>query len=58
LEATGNTYVSYSNFKVGAAILVEDGTISIILAKNNKNFIVKTLDDVLPGAFTKIDLNK
>ncbi|MBL4935164.1 cytidine deaminase [Clostridium sp. YIM B02515] len=122
LEAREKAYVPYSNFKVGAAILVEDGTIysgcnienasfgatncaertaifkavsegyesikaiaivgdtstytypcgicrqvisefadgtiPVILAKNNEDFIVKTLDDVLPGAFTKKDLNK
>lgn len=30
--------------------------IKIILAKNEREYIVKTLDEILPGAFTKKDL--
>ncbi|MHC6178865.1 cytidine deaminase [Clostridium sp. JNZ X4-2] len=30
----------------------------IILAKNENEYIVKTLDEILPGAFTKKDLKK
>lgn len=30
----------------------------IILAKNNKDYIVKTMEEILPGAFSKIDLLK
>ena len=32
--------------------------IKVILAKNEKDYIVKDLSEVLPGAFTKEDLNK
>ncbi|MCR3761787.1 cytidine deaminase [Clostridium felsineum] len=32
--------------------------IKIILGKNNGEYIVKTLDEILPGAFTKEDLQK
>jgi cytidine deaminase len=35
-----------------------EGNIPIILAKDEENFIVKTLEEVFPGAFTKKDLNK
>jgi cytidine deaminase len=35
-----------------------EGNIPVILIKNEKDYIVKTLDEVLPGAFTKKDLNK
>lgn len=31
---------------------------SIILAKNENDYIVKTLDEILPGAFSKYNLNK
>lgn len=117
-----NAYVPYSNFKVGAAVLTEDGTVytgcnienasygatncaertaifkavseghkeikaiaivgvendytypcgicrqviaefasedvAIILGKSEDEFVVKTLEDILPGAFTKKDLEK
>lgn len=117
-----NAYVPYSKFKVGAAVLTEDGKIytgcnienasygatncaertaifkaiseghktikaiaivgvendytypcgicrqviaefasediAIILGKNENEFIVKTLEEILPGAFTKKDLEK
>jgi cytidine deaminase len=122
LEAREKAYVPYSNFKVGAAVLTEDGTvyggcnienasfgatncaertaiykavsdghksikaiavvgdtsthtypcgicrqviaefadssIPVILIKNRQEYIVKTLQDILPGAFTKKDLDK
>lgn len=122
LEGRKNAYVPYSKFKVGAAVLTEDGKvytgcnienasygatncaertaifkavsegyriikaiaivgieneytypcgicrqviaefgsedIEIILGKNENEYIVKTLDEILPGAFTKRDLIK
>ncbi len=122
LEARKNAYAPYSNFKVGAAVLTDDGKIftgcnienasygasncaertaifkaisegyktiktiaivgvqndytypcgicrqviaefstantKIILGKNDTEFLVKTLDEILPGAFTKKDLKK
>ncbi|MBU3181663.1 cytidine deaminase [Clostridium psychrophilum] len=122
LEARKNAYAPYSNFKVGAAVLTDDGKIftgcnienasygatncaertaifkavsegyktikaiaivgvqndytypcgicrqviaefatadtKIILGKNDTEFLVKTLDEILPGAFTKKDLGK
>lgn len=121
-EGRSNAYVPYSNFKVGAAILMEDGSIytgcnienasygatncaertaifkaisdghkeikaiaivglendytypcgicrqviaefaaediKIIIAKNKDEYIVKNLEEILPGAFTKKDLQK
>lgn len=121
-EGRKSAYVPYSKFKVGAAVLTEDGTIytgcnienasygatncaertaifkavseghkiikaiavvgvendytypcgicrqviaefasediKIILGKNEDEYIVKTLDEILPGAFTKKDLKK
>ena len=35
-----------------------EGDIPVILAKNEEDYIVKTLEEVLPGAFTKKDLIK
>jgi cytidine deaminase len=35
-----------------------DASIPVILIKNEDDYIVKTLEEVLPGAFTKRDLNK
>lgn len=32
--------------------------LSVILAKNENEYIVKTLEEILPGAFSKKDLNK
>ena len=122
IEARKNSYSPYSNFKVGAAVLAEDGNIylgcnienasygatncaertaifnavakgnriikaialigdennftypcgicrqvisefaeedtKIIVVKNEKEYHVKTLDEILPGAFTKKDLDK
>ena len=122
LEARENAYVPYSKFKVGAAVLTEDGSvfsgcnienasfgatncaertaifkavsegyksikaiaivgdvttytypcgicrqvisefadenIPVILVKNEEDFIVRTLDEVFPGAFTKKDLDR
>lgn len=122
LKAREKAYVPYSNFKVGAAIITEDGSVysgcnienasygatncaertaifkavseghnkikalavvgdtstytypcgicrqvisefaeentPIILAKNEKDYLIKTLEDILPGAFTKRDLDK
>jgi cytidine deaminase len=122
VEARTNAYVPYSQFKVGAAVITEDGTIyngcnienasygatncaertaifkaiseghkiikaiavvgtqseytypcgicrqviaefacenvKIILAKSKEEYIVKTLEEILPGAFTKKDLQK
>ncbi|MCH3965814.1 MAG: cytidine deaminase [Clostridium sp.] len=122
LQGRENAYAPYSNFKVGAAVLTEDGKIytgcnienasygatncaertaifkaisdgyrtiaaiaivgddnkyiypcgicrqvisefaskdtKIILGKNENEYIVKTLDEILPGAFTKNDLLK
>lgn len=122
LQARKNAYAPYSNFKVGAAVLTNDGNIftgcnienasygatncaertaifkavsegyttikaiaivgvqngytypcgicrqviaefatddtKIILGKNDTEYLVKTLDEILPGAFTKKDLGK
>lgn len=122
IKGRKNAYVPYSNFKVGAAVLTEDGSIyigcnienasyggtncaertaifkavseghkeikaiavvgseneytypcgicrqvitefakgdtKVIIAKNENEYIVKTLDEILPGAFTKKDLQK
>lgn len=122
LSYRARAYVPYSNFRVGAAVLTEDGTIfggcnienasygatncaertaifkavseghksikavavvgdtttytypcgicrqviaefaegdiPVILVKNESDYVVKTLEDILPGAFTKRDLNK
>jgi cytidine deaminase, homotetrameric len=122
LEGRNNAYVPYSNFKVGAAILMEDDSIytgcnienasygatncaertaifkavseghkeikaiaivglendytypcgicrqviaefasediKIIIAKNKDEYVVKSLEEILPGAFTKKDLQK
>ncbi|MBO1263862.1 cytidine deaminase [Proteiniclasticum sp. SCR006] len=122
LEARENAYVPYSNFKVGSAVLMEDGSIfsgcnienasygatncaertaifnavshghtkikalavvgdphnftfpcgicrqvmvefaenkniPIIIIKNKDEYVVETMEDILPGAFTKIDLD-
>lgn len=35
-----------------------DKDTKVILAKNNKDYIVKTMEEILPGAFSKIDLQK
>ena len=35
-----------------------DASIPVILIKNEDDYIVKTLEEILPGAFTKRDLNK
>ncbi|MFL0247410.1 cytidine deaminase [Candidatus Clostridium stratigraminis] len=35
-----------------------DADSSVILAKNENDYITKTLEEVLPGAFTKKDLDK
>lgn len=122
LQARKNSYSPYSKFKVGAAVLTEDGKIytgcnienasygatncaertaifkavsegyktikaiaivgvqndytypcgicrqviaefatddiKIILGKNDNEYLVKTLEEILPGAFTKKDLEK
>ena len=122
IDARENAYVPYSKFKVGAAVLTEDGTIytgcnienasygatncaertaifkavseghkeikaiaivgdmstntypcgicrqvivefatkdiQIILVKNENDYIIKTMEEILPGAFTKEDLFK
>jgi cytidine deaminase len=122
LKYRENAYVPYSNFKVGAAVFMEDGKMyggcnienasygatncgertaifravaegnkklkaiaivgdlsthtapcgicrqvisefsdkntDIILVKNEEDYIIKKLEDILPGAFTKEDLNK
>ncbi|MBW9172368.1 cytidine deaminase [Clostridium estertheticum] len=122
LQARKNAYAPYSNFKVGAAVLTDDGKVftgcnienasygatncaertaifkavsegyktikaiaivgvqndytypcgicrqviaefatdgtKIILGKNDTEYLVKTLDEILPGAFTKKDLGK
>lgn len=121
-EARENAYVPYSNFKVGAAVLTDDGEIykgcnienasygatncaertaifkavseghrtikaiavigsdenltypcgicrqviaefasediKIIIAKDENEFIIRSMEDILPGAFTKKDLQK
>jgi len=122
LAAKENAYVPYSNFKVGSAVLMEDGSIfsgcnienasygatncaertaifnavshghtkikalavvgdphnftfpcgicrqvmvefaenkeiPIIIIKNEDEYMVETMEDILPGAFTKIDLD-
>ncbi|GIM28066.1 cytidine deaminase [Clostridium polyendosporum] len=38
------------------AEFAENGDIKIFIVKNKKEFIVKTLDEVLPGVFSKKDL--
>ena len=122
IDARENAYVPYSKFKVGAAVVTEDGSIytgcnienasfgatncaertaiykavseghkkikaiaivgdmsthtypcgicrqvivefatsdmQIILVKNEDDYIIKTMEEVLPGAFTKDDLLK
>ena len=39
------------------AEFAENGDIPIIIVKNKKDYITKTLDEILPGSFTKKDLN-
>lgn len=120
IDARENAYVPYSKFKVGAAVITEDGSIytgcnienasygatncaertaifkavseghkkikaiavvgdmstntypcgicrqvivefatediQIILVKNEEEYVVKTMEEILPGAFTKEDL--
>lgn len=122
IEAREYAYVPYSNFKVGAAVIVEDGSIytgcnienasfggtncaertaifkavseghkiikaiavvgdklnytfpcgicrqvilefatentEVIIAKNENEYIVKTMEEILPGPFSKKDLQK
>ena len=122
IDARENAYVPYSKFKVGAAVVTEDGSIytgcnienasygatncaertaifkavseghrkikaiaivgdmttntypcgicrqviaefasqdiQIILVKNEESYIIKTMEEILPGAFTKEDLFK
>ena len=122
IKARENAYVPYSDFKVGSAILTEDGSvytgcnienaslgatncaertaifkavseghkeikaiavvgdvnnytfpcgicrqvinefaaedIKIIIAKNENEYLVKTMEEILPGAFSKEDLRK
>ena len=122
IDARENAYAPYSKFKVGAAVVTEDGSIytgcnienasygatncaertaifkavseghkkikaiaivgdmstntypcgicrqviaefatkdiDIVLVKNEDNYIVKTMEEILPGAFTKEDLLK
>ena len=122
IDARENAYVPYSKFKVGAAVLTEDGSIytgcnienasygatncaertaifkavseghkkikaiaivgdmstntypcgicrqvivefatediQIILVKNEEEYIVKSMEEILPGAFTKEDLSR
>ncbi|MCI6277396.1 MAG: cytidine deaminase [Clostridium sp.] len=123
IEAREAAYTPYSNFKVGAAVLTEDGTIysgcnienasygatncaertaifkavseghkkikaiavigdtkaytypcgicrqvmlefaesgdiPVIIIKNKEEFITKTLDEIIPGSFTKRDLDR
>lgn len=122
LEARENAYVPYSNFRVGAAVLMEDGSIytgcnienasygatncaertaifkaiseghslikviaisgkddvytspcgicrqviaefgdeetKILIVKNEEEYLVKTIEEILPGAFRKNDLLK
>ena len=43
--------------QVIAEFALEEGT-DIILAKDESNFLIKTLAELLPGAFTKKDLEK
>ncbi|MDD7794523.1 cytidine deaminase [Clostridium sp. 'White wine YQ'] len=38
------------------AEFAENPEIKIIIVKNHKEYIVKTLDEILPGSFTKKDL--
>lgn len=39
------------------AEFARDGQIEIVIVKNKEEYIVKTLDEILPGSFTKKDLN-
>ncbi len=39
------------------AEFAENGNIPIIIVKNKEDYITKTLDEILPGSFTKKDLN-
>ena len=36
----------------------EDGNIKIYIIKNENEFLEKTLDEIMPGSFTKKDLDK
>lgn len=38
------------------AEFAEDGNVKLIIIKNEKEYLIKTLDEVLPGSFTKKDL--
>ena len=55
-DMTTNTYPC----GICRQVIVEFATrdIQIILVKNEENYIIKTMEEILPGAFTKEDLLK
>ncbi|MBU3110474.1 cytidine deaminase [Clostridium lacusfryxellense] len=55
-DMSTNTYPCGICRQVIAEFATED--IQIILVKNEENYIIKTMEEILPGAFTKEDLLK
>ncbi|MGV8983204.1 cytidine deaminase [Clostridium sp.] len=55
-DMTTNTYPCGICRQVIAEFATED--IQIILVKNEDSYIIKTMEEILPGAFTKEDLFK
>jgi len=55
-DMSTNTYPCGICRQVIAEFATKD--IQIILVKNEENYIIKTMDEILPGAFTKEDLLK
>jgi len=55
-DMSTNTYPCGICRQVIAEFATKD--IQIILVKNEENYIIKTMDELLPGAFTKEDLLK
>jgi len=55
-DMSTNTYPCGICRQVIAEFATKD--VQIILVKNEKNYIIKTMDEILPGAFTKEDLLK
>ena len=55
-DMSTNTYPCGICRQVIAEFATKD--VQIILVKNEENYIIKTMDELLPGAFTKEDLLK